>query len=273
MKLTRREFAVTAVAAGYALAVRPAAAAAIHTDEDGLIAGPVMVPVADGQIPAYRAKPQGAGPFPVILVVHEIFDLHEFIQDICRRFAKLGYLAIAPSLYAREGDVSKITDIQEIIGKVVSKVPDEQVMTDLDSTAAFAFANGGDAQRLGLTGFCWGGRIAWLYAAHNPGLKAAVAWYGMVDKAPFAPSRVLDMVGDLKAPVLGLYGGQDTSIPLGSLEEMKQKLAALHSPDEIVIYPDAGHGFFADYRPSYDAKDAPDAWARCTGWFGKYLKA
>ena len=271
LKLTRRQFALSAVASGFALAVQPVAASAIYTPPDDLITKSVSVPVGDGHIPAYMAKPEGEGPFPIILVVHEIFDLHEYIQDICRRFAKQGYLAIAPSLYAREGDATKIADPQKIITDIAAKTPDAQVMSDLDATAAFAAQNGGDANRLGVTGFCWGGRIAWLYAAHNPNLKAAVAWYGMVGKNPFNNPSARDSVATLHAPVLGLYGGKDPSIPVSTLTDMRNAMKANGKPGEIVIYPEAGHGFFADYRPSYDPQAAAAAWPRCLAWFKQYL--
>ncbi len=272
ISLTRRQFVAAAtVATGYALAVRPVAASSIHTDATGLEASMVSIQAADRQIPAYMAKPEGKGPFPVILVVHEIFDLHEYIQDICRRFAKQGYLAIAPSLFARAGDVSQMTDIPKIISDVVAKTPDGQVMSDLDATSAYAMQNGGDPDKLGITGFCWGGRVVWLYSMHNKALKAGVAWYGMVGANPFGGPPVLDTVAQVNAPVLGLYGGQDNSIPLDTLEQMRTALKANDKPGEIVVYPDAGHAFFADYRPSYNADAAALAWPRCLDWFSKYL--
>src|SRR4051795_13002547 len=210
---TRRGFVVTSLAAGFALSVQPVSAQTIATDTEGLEAGEVKIPVADGQIPAYRAMPAKGGPFPVVLVVQEIFGVHEHIKDICRRFAKLGYLAVAPALYARQGDVSKIEDFREIIAKVVSKVPDAQVMSDLDATVAWAKETGkADTARLGVTGFCWGGRIVWLYSTHNPSLKAGVAWSGRLasdTKTDLQPKYPLDVVADLKAPVLGLYGEAD----------------------------------------------------------------
>lgn len=272
--LTRREFVVTTLAAGFALAVRPVAAQTmIITDAKGLEAGEVTVPTADGQIPAYRAMPATAGPFPVILVVQEIFGVHEHIKDICRRFAKLGYFAVAPELYARQGDVSKMTDIQEIISSVVSKVPDAQVMGDLDATVAWAEKSGkGDVERLGITGFCWGGRIVWLYAAHSARLKAGVAWYGrLVGKATdLTPKYPIDLVSDLKAPVLGLYGGADQGIPRETIEKMREALKAAGKPSEIILYPDAPHGFHADYRGSYRKGPAQDGWKRLQNWFKKY---
>lgn len=270
---TRREFVVTALAAGFALAVRPVSAQTITTDAAGLSAGEVKIPVPDGQIPGYRAMPATGGPFPVVLVVQEIFGVHEHIRDICRRFAKRGYLAVAPELYARQGDVSKLTDFQEIFTRVVSKVPDAQVLSDLDTAADWAGKSGrGDLKRLGITGFCWGGRIVWLYAAHNPRLKAAVAWYGRLVGSPteLTPQYPMDLAGNLKAPVLGLYGGADANIPMDTIERMRKALMAAGSPSQIIVYPDAPHAFFADYRPSYRKEAAEDGWKRLLEWFKKY---
>jgi carboxymethylenebutenolidase len=271
--LTRREFVMSMLAAGFALAVRPVSAQTIMTNPEGLEAGEVKIPVSDGEIPAYRAMPERGGAFPVVLVVQEIFGVHEHIKDICRRLAKAGYLAVAPELYARQGDVSTIPDVQEIFAKVVSKVPDAQVLSDLDATAAWVGASGkGDVNRLGITGFCWGGRIVWLYAAHRPDLKAGVAWYGRLEgetneRTPLHPS---DVAAKLKAPVLGLYGGADAGIPVESVERMRSALKAAGSRSEIVIYPDAPHGFHADYRPSYRKKPAQDGWKRLLEWFKRY---
>ncbi len=272
-EFTRREFVVTTLAAGFALAVQPVTAETITTGATGLVAGEVKIPVADGEIPAYRAMPQKGGPFPVVLVVQEIFGVHEHIKDICRRFGKLGYLAVAPELYARLGDVSKMTDINEIISRVVAKVPDAQVLSDLDAAVAWAEKSGkGDTSKLGITGFCWGGRIVWLYAAHNPKLKAAVAWYGRVvgQTDPLHPKNPIDLVASLKAPVLGLYGGQDQGIPFETVEQMRRALKAANNPSEIIVYPDAPHGFHADYRPSYRPQQAQDGWKRLHEWFKKY---
>jgi len=273
VEFNRREFVVTTLAAGFALSVQPVSAETITTDAQGLEAGEVKVPVAEGTIPAYRAMPAGAGPFPVVLVIQEIFGVHEHIKDICRRFAKLGYYAIAPELYARQGDVSKITNMQEIFSKVVSKVPDAQVMSDLDATVAYAKATGkADVARLGITGFCWGGRIVWLYAAHNPGLKAGVAWYGRLvgQSTELQPKYPVDLAGSLKAPVLGLYGEADQGIPVASVEKMRQALKEAGKAAEIVLYPDTPHAFHADYRPSYRKTQAEDGWKRCLEWFKKY---
>lgn len=274
MQFTRRQFiAVTTLAAGFALAVHPISAQVITTDAKGLVAGEVKIPVGDGEIPAYRAMPATGSNFPVVLVVQEIFGVHEHLQDICRRFATMGYLAIAPELYARQGDVSKLTEVQEIISKVVSKVPDAQVMSDLDATVAWAAKSSkGNADKLGITGFCWGGRVVWLYAAHNPNLKAGVAWYGRLvsESTPLTPQHPIDIADDLKAPVLGLYGGSDNGIPNETVEKMRQALKAAESPSEIVLYPDTPHGFFADYRPSYRKEEAEDGWKRLQAWFKQH---
>jgi len=268
----RRDFVVTTLAAGFALAVQPISAETITTDATGLTAGEVKIPTPDGQMPAYRAMPAGGGPFPVILVVQEIFGVHEHIKDLCRRLAKLGYLAVAPELYARQGDVSNIADFREIISKVVSKVPDAQVMSDLDAAVAWAKGSGkGNTAKLGVTGFCWGGRIVWLYAAHNPDLKAGVAWYGRLvgDSDPLHPKQPVDIGASIKAPVLGLYGAADTGIPLESIEKMRAALKDAKQPSEIIAYPDTPHGFNADYRPTYRQRPAEDGWKRMLEWFKK----
>jgi len=272
--LSRRELiAGTVGAAGYALAVRPISAATISTGNDGLEVADVRIPSPSGEIPAYLAQPaKRARKPPIVLVVHEIFGVHEHIRDVCRRLAKQGFLAIAPDLFARQGDVSKLADNKEIFARVVSKVPDEQVLGDLDRTVAYLKAGGGgDANRLAITGFCWGGRIVWLYAAHSKVPKAGVAWYGRLvgDKDPLHPRQPIDIAAELKAPVLGLYGGQDQGIPLASVEEMRKALAGGGAParkSEIHVYPDSGHAFFADYRPSYRPADAADGWNRLLGW-------
>jgi carboxymethylenebutenolidase len=269
---TRRQFVVTSLAAGFAAAVQPVSAATITTDSNGLEAGEVKIPTEDGAMPGYRAMPAGGGPFPVVLVVEEIFGVHEHIKDICRRFAKAGYFAVAPELYARQGDVSKIEKIPDIISKVVAKVPDKQVMSDLDATVAWAKKTGkGDTANLGITGFCWGGRIVWLYAAHNPDLKVGVAWYGRLVGAPDAmrPKNPIDLVGSLHAPVLGLYGGADDGIPVSTVEQMRKALKDAGKPGEIIVYPDTPHGFHADYRPSYRKDKAEDGWKRLLEWFKK----
>lgn len=270
--VTRREFVVTTLATGFALAAQPVSAQTITTDSAGLVAGEVKIPTADGMVPAYRAMPQAGGPFPIVLVVQEIFGVHEHIKDICRRLAKLGYLAVAPELYARQGDVSQLTDFREIFSKVVSKVPDAQVMSDLDAAAAWAKASGGNAAKLAITGFCWGGRIVWLYAAHNASLKAGVAWYGrLVGQADeLHPKHPIDVAAQLKAPVLGLYGGDDSGIPLATVEQMRRALADANQPSEIHVYPDTPHAFYADYRPSYRQPQALDGWKRLQEWFKQH---
>src|SRR5713226_746759 len=267
---TRREFVMSTLATGFAVAVQPVSAQTITTDTNGLVAGETKIPVPDGEMPGYRAMPDKGGPFPVVLVVQEIFGVHEHIKDICRRFAKLGYLAVAPELYARQGDVSKLSDINEIREKVVSKVPDAQVMADLDATVAWAKESGeGNVEKLGITGFCWGGRIVWLYAAHNPKLKAGVAWYGrLVGKASeLQPKHPLDVAASLKVPVLGLYGADDQGILLDTVEQMRTALKAAGNPSEIVVYPNTPHGFHADYRASYRKEQAEDGWKRLQAWF------
>ncbi|MEG3935594.1 dienelactone hydrolase family protein [Microcoleus sp. T3_B1] len=272
--LTRRQFIiVTALSAGFTLAVHPIAAAVINTDAAGLVAGEVKIPVKDGSIPAYRAMPASGSNFPVILVIQEIFGVHAHLQDICRRLAKLGYLAIAPEMFARQGDVSKLTEVKEIISKVVSKVPDAQVMSDLDATVEWAQKSGkGNTNKLGITGFCWGGRIVWLYSSHNPKVKAGVAWYGRVvgNSTDLTPKQPIDIAASLKVPVLGLYGGKDQSIPNDTVEKMQEVLKTGSSGSEIVLYPDAPHAFNADYRPSYRKKEAEDGWKRMQDWFKKY---
>jgi carboxymethylenebutenolidase len=238
----------------------------ISTDSIGLTAGDVSIPNGDFQVPAYRAMPAAGVSFPIVLVIQEIFGVHEHIRDLCRRLAKEGYLAIAPSLYDRQGDVSRFTDFTQIVSEVVSKVPDAQVISDLDATVRWAGGQKGDISRLAITGFCWGGRITWRYAAHNPTLKAGAAWYGRLVgiQTELTPKHPIDIAAELKAPVLGLYGGRDTGIPLDTVERMR---AALHPPSNIVVYPDAGHAFNADYRPSYHAAAARDAWQRMLTFF------
>ncbi|PZN68767.1 MAG: carboxymethylenebutenolidase [Candidatus Methylumidiphilus alinenensis] len=269
----RRDFLTTLLATGFALAVRPVRSETlISTDTEGLEAGAVLIPVADGSLPAYRAKPKGSGPFPTLLVVQEIFGVHEHIKDITRRLAKLGYLAIAPELYFRQGDVSTLASIDDIREKVISKVADKQVLADLDACLAWVASNGGDADRLGITGFCWGGRIVWLYAAHQAKLKAGVAWYGRV-KGPtneLNPRQPVDLAAELKAPVLGLYGGKDQGIPVESVEELRSAIQAAGGNAEIHIYPEAPHAFFADYRPSYRQEVAEDGWRRLQSWFKRF---
>jgi carboxymethylenebutenolidase len=265
----------TTLSTGFALATQPVASSAISTDTEGLQAAEINVPGPDGfAVPAYLAKPKDADRPAALLVVHEVFGVHEYIKDVCRRLAKQGYLAIAPELYARQGDVSEIEDIQQIIERVLRKVSDAQVMGDLDATVRYLEASAAaDTGRLGMTGFCWGGRITWLYSAHQAKLRAGVAWYGRLEAGPYAsaltPEQPVDVAGRLQAPVLGLYGGQDHGIPVESVERMRAALAAAGRADDcpIVVYPDAGHAFHADYRPSYHEASAKDAWQRMLEWF------
>jgi carboxymethylenebutenolidase len=279
--LGRREFFVTSIlAAGtFAAAVQPIQAQTrIITDDKGLIAGEVKIAVADGEIPAYRAMPdKKGGKFPVVLVIHEIFGVHEWIQDVCRRFAKLGYMAIAPALYARQGEVSSIKDSRELNIQIFSRIPDTQSMSDLDATVAWAKKSGsGNAKKLSITGFCWGGRITWMYAAHNPKVDAGAAWYGRVGPTPRSPvnevqpKTPVDYAKDLKVPVLGLYGGLDKGIPLDGVQRMQDELKKGKSGSEIVVYPNADHGFHADYRPSYNKEASEDAWKKLQEWFKKH---
>ncbi len=278
--LDRREFLVTSIfAAGtFAFAVQPVQGQTrIVTDDKGLIAGEVKIPVADGQIPAYRAMPdKKGGKFPVVIVVHEIFGVHEWIQDVCRRFAKLGFMAVAPALYARVGEIKDLKDSHQINREIYSKIPDTQSMSDLDSTVAWAAKSGGNTKKLSITGFCWGGRIVWLYSAHNPKVKAGAAWYGRVVPTPNSPVNALqpttpiDHAKALKVPVIGLYGGLDKGIPVEGVERMKAELKKGKSRSEIIIYPDAGHGFHADYRETYHKQASGDAWKSLLAWFKKH---
>jgi carboxymethylenebutenolidase len=272
--LTRRDVLMTSLAIGFAAAAGPVAAdTVITTPSEGLTAGEVKIPTADVELPAYRAMPATGGSFPVVLVVQEIFGVHEHLKDVCRRFAREGYLAVAPELYARQGDPTKFTDWKQLFAEIVNKVPDAQVMSDLDAAVAWAGKSGsGDVKRVGVTGFCWGGRITWLYCAHSPQVKAGVAWYGRLvgETSPLQPKYPIDVVADLKAPVLGLYGGQDQGIPLADVEKMRAALAAAKNPSEIVVFPDAPHGFNADYRPSYRPDDAREGWRQALAWFRRH---
>ena len=273
LPFSRRRFVVTVLSAGFAAAVQPiAAGTAQRTSSKGLHADEVRIPVADGHVPAYRAMPSRGGAFPVVLVVHEIFGVHEHIRDVCRRLAHLGYLAVAPELFARQGDVAKLKTANEIMETVVARVPDAQVLSDLDAAAAWAGKNGGDTKRLGITGFCWGGRIVWLYAAHNPQLDAGVAWYGRMTGSTdeLRPKQPIDVAASLKAPVLGLYGGADQGIPVDIVDLMRDELKDADSKSQIVVYPDAPHGFHADYRASYRKEAAEDGWRRLREWFKQH---
>ncbi|SOY48441.1 putative hydrolase [Cupriavidus taiwanensis] len=273
----RRGFVKTALGSAFAAAVLPVMAQqAIKTDFAGLNAGEVTIPSGGFSMPAYRAQPEGKKNLPVVLVVSEIFGVHEHIADVCRRFAKLGYLAIAPELFARQGDPQSFGTIQELQREVIAKVPDAQVMGDLDAAVAWAGANGGDVSRVAITGFCWGGRMTWLYAAHSQRLKAGVAWYGQLapEPTPIKPKNPIDLVGQLHAPVLGLYGGKDTGIPLEQVDRMKAALSSSSDPDarrsRFIVYPESGHAFHADYRPSYREADARDGWQKCLDWFRQH---
>ncbi|WP_373974132.1 dienelactone hydrolase family protein [Chitinibacter sp. SCUT-21] len=266
---SRRDFLKASLASGFALAVKPVAASTIVTDGEGLNAGMVMI----GDMPAYRAQPNNAqGTLPTVIVIQEIFGVHEHIQDLCRRLAKAGYLAIAPELFFRQGDPRSYAEVNDLIKELVSKIPDAQVMSDLDATAAWAANNGGDAQRLAVTGFCWGGRITWLYAAHNANLKAGVAWYGrlMGQTSELTPKHPIDVAKQLKAPVLGLYAGQDKGISLESVEKMKAALRLQQQPYGMSVYEEATHGFNADYRSSYHAAAAQDGWRSMLRWFQRF---
>jgi carboxymethylenebutenolidase len=266
----RRDFLKVALGTGFAAATLPVAAqSVIKTDSAGLLAGTVNLSVGGQTVPVYRAQPEGKSNLPVILVISEIFGVHEHIADVARRFAKQGYLALAPELFVRQGDPSKIADIATLMKDIISKTPDAQVMADLDACVAWAANNGGNVDKLGITGFCWGGRVTWMYSSHNPKVRAGVAWYGrlMGDATPNTPKHPVDIAPALTVPVLGLYGAKDTGIPLESVEKMKAALAKGSSGSEFVVYPDAGHAFHADYRPSYNEKDARDGWTRALAWF------
>jgi len=274
---TRRFALKAALGVGYAAAALPVMAqTAIKTSAQGLVSGEVTVDVNGFKMPAYRSAPEGAGPWPVVLVISEIFGVHEYIADVTRRLARMGYLAIAPELFVRQGDPSAYGEIAKLQSEVIAKVPDAQVMTDLDATVAWADQNGGDTRRLAITGFCWGGRITWLYAAHQPRVKAGVAWYGRLQgqSTALTPKHPVELVASLKAPVLGLYGGADTGISQESVATMKLALAqgsAAAKASEFRVYPEAPHAFHADYRPSYREVAALDGWARLQAWLQKYL--
>jgi carboxymethylenebutenolidase len=272
--LTRRLVVKASLSVGFCAAISPVMAQVITTTADGLIVGEVKVPTSDAEIPTYRAMPDQGGPLPTVLVIHEAFGVHEHIKDICRRFARLGYYAICPELFARQGDAPAEPDMSKLMTEIVFKKPDAEAMSDLDATLAFAKSTGSaDTGRVGVVGFCWGGRQVWLYAAHNPSLKAAVAWYGPLFWRVQQPTMVAreehdppDVVGDLKVPVLGLSGGADPYIPTVQIDEIKAKLAATGEASKIIVYPDAGHGFFADYRPGYSRADAEASWLEATRW-------
>ena len=278
-EFNRREFLVTSIfaAGAFGTAVQSLQAqTVIKTDDKGLVAGEVKIPVADGEIPAYRAMPDKKDKkFPVVLVVHEIFGVNEWVQDVCRRFARQGYMAIAPALYARQGEIKNLKDPSEILRTVYGKIPDTQSMSDLDACAAWGAKNSGDAKKLSITGFCWGGRIVWLYSAHNPKIKAGAAWYGQLVNAPNAtinplqPTKAFDHVKELKVPVIGFYGGLDTGISQDNINQMQAALDKGKTGSKINVYPKAMHGFFADYRTSYNKEAADDAWSKLLAWFKK----
>ena len=269
----RRAFVRRSVGTGFAAAVLPVLAqTTLKTDAAGLLVGEVTIPVGDFKMPAYRAAPANRPNAPVVLVVSEIFGVHEHIADVARRFAKAGYCAVAPELFVRQGDAGSYGEIAKLMSEVIGKVPDAQVMGDLDATVAWARAQGFDTGKTAITGFCWGGRITWMYSAHNPGVKAGVAWYGRLvgNATPLTPAHPVDVAGQLAGPVLGLYGGQDGGIPLDTVDRMKAALAAgsaAAKKSDFVVYPEAPHAFHADYRASYRKDAAEDGWKRCLGWF------
>ncbi|SFG49750.1 dienelactone hydrolase family protein [Methylobacterium gossipiicola] len=270
--LSRRGFVMTSLMTGLTLATPSVSAQAIQTDGAGLVAGEVHIPARDGPMPGYRAMPEGAGPFPVILVIEEIFGVHDYIKDVCRRLAKAGYCAVAPELYAREGDLSSMTDVKTILRDVIAKTPDAQWIADLDAAATWAVAaSNGDGARLATMGWCRGGRGVWLYAAHRRDLKAGIAWYGPLggERTDIQPRTAGDVAGEINAPILALYGGADTGIPVASVEAARDRARAAGKSVDLVVYPDAPHGFHADYRPSYRAAAAEDGWARALA----FLKA
>jgi len=270
----RRAVLGAMLGAGYAAVAGPVQAqTAIKTPADGLVTGETLIDTsAGGKLPMVRSAPAGRTGLPVVLVVSEIFGVHEHIADIARRFAKLGYLALAPDLFGRQGDPTQYTSIPELLRNLIAKVPDAQVMDDLDACVAWAYRNTGDTSRIGITGFCWGGRITWLYAAHNSNVKAGVAWYGRLvgDKTKMTPLHPLDVADKINAPVLGLYGGADAGIPNDTVERMREALKARNKPSDIVLYPDTPHAFHADYRPSYRKEQADDGWKRAVAWFKEH---
>jgi carboxymethylenebutenolidase len=269
--VVRRDFLKVALGTGFAAAALPVVAQnVIKTDTDGLTAGTITITVNGQAVPVYRAQPAGKTGLPVVLVISEIFGVHEHIADVARRFAKQGYLALAPDLFVRQGDATRQPTQADLMKNIIAKTPDSEVLGDLDATVAWAKANGGNTDKLGITGFCWGGRITWLYTAHNPNVKAGVAWYGRVvgEKTAINPEHPIDLAAKIKAPVLGLYGAKDTGIPVESLEKMKAALAAAgNTKCTFVVYPNSGHAFHADYRPSYNEADAKDGYARALAWF------
>ncbi|MEO6917907.1 MAG: dienelactone hydrolase family protein [Collimonas sp.] len=271
--IDRRTFLKTTLGTGFAAAVMPVTAqTVIKTDSVGLTAGPLEIQVNGLSVPIYRSQPEGKTNLPVVLVISEIFGVHEHIADITRRFAKLGYLAIAPDLFKRQGDPAAFASIPELYKNVISKVPDDQVLGDVEACVAWAKENGGNIDKLAITGFCWGGRITWLYSAHNPKVKAAAAWYGSLvgERNELTPKQPVDIAPALKVPVLGLYGAKDQGITQEHVAQMKEALAKGSSKSEIVVFPNSGHAFNADYRPSYVEADAKDGWKRTLAWFKEH---
>jgi len=277
---TRRTALKAALGVGYAASTLPIMAqTAVKTSAEGLTAGEVTIEVKGFKMPAYRAAPAGKTGVPVILVLSEIFGVHEYIADVCRRFAKAGYLAIAPELFVRQGDAQSYGEVAKLMAEVISKVPDAQVMGDLDATLDWAGANGGDLKRVGVTGYCWGGRQTWLYTAHSPRIRAGVAWYGRLvgNASELTPKHPVELAAQLNGPVLGLYGAADTGIPVATVDQMKAALAAAGGAgkaaardSEFVVYPEAPHAFHADYRPSFRKEPAEDGWKRALAWFQKH---
>jgi carboxymethylenebutenolidase len=273
MGVGRREFLAGAtIVAGFALAAQPVGAQAISTDTKGVKDNMGGFTSAGVTVPAYMAWPESGSKWPIILVVQEIFGVHEHIKDVCRRLAKQGYMAVAPELYVRQGDPKTVPDIQTLMQTIVPKVPDKQVMADLDAAADWAASQGGDISRLAITGFCWGGRITWLYAAHSQRVKAGVAWYGrlvgnVTENTPFHPT---DIAAKLNAPVLGLYGGADPGIPQETIDKMEGLLRSSGKEATILVYPGAPHAFHADYRPSYRKEPAEDGWKRLLDWLKRH---
>jgi carboxymethylenebutenolidase len=267
--LARRGLMMSGLISGFTLATTRVDAQMIHTDTNGLDGGETKIPTASGDLPAYYARPSEGSSFPTVLVTEEIFGVHEHIKDLCRRLAKIGFLAVATEYYARIGDLSKMTDSAMIFKNVINKAPDAQMMSDMDATAAWAAKNKGSATKLAITGFCRGGRQTWLYATHNPQLKAAVAWYGPVNTpdTDIQPHSPLEIADQLKCPLLGMYAGRDASIQVSDVVAAQAKAKAAGKVVEIVVFPDAQHGFNADYRPSYNAADAATGWKLMLDWF------
>lgn len=270
---SRRHFINTSIGMGYALAVMPIWASAISTPSSKLDCSDLKIPIGKDTIPAYFAQPQNKGRHPCVIVIHEIFGVHEYIRDVCRRLAKEGYCVIAPDLFSRYGDASKLNNIKELIQNIVSKTSQAEIYTDLDAVVTWLESHpGADSTRIGMTGFCWGGNITWMYAAHNSKLKAGVAWYGRLkgDTNPKQPKFPIDIAQDLNVPVLGLYGGKDEGIPIASVEEMRLALNKGKSQSQIIVYPEAGHAFHADYRPSFVESAAKKGWQELIQWFQKH---